>query len=239
MIKIKKGFVTGVILCMILLGGCKKAEETKIDSITPDADSAPVEEIPQIVSFDKGSEEAKEEEVSKFIIEQKDADMLLTEALSGTDCKAVYSDTAEIDEKGYYTYTVIDPNGEDMKKGLAVDGFSGDIFIYDPAEKKVSDFEQFEYYDRSSLKSRNIDWDGRFVLDNYSVELLPADEGSFEFTIYKKDKKILSGLAVTEDDTAEWESEEDGSISFRMVDENTLQMVGTGKAKISGQYIKE
>ncbi len=199
-----------------------------------------MDDTAKVVTFGNGSDEEKTEEVSKFIIEQKDADMLLNEALTGTGCKAVFADTEEIDENGYYTYTVIDPDGGEMETGLAVNGFSGDVYVYDPGKKKVSSFEEFDYYDSSVLKNRNISWDGKFVLDNYSVELLPADESSFEFTVSKKDKKLVSGLAVIKGDEAGWESEDKSeSITFKMIDDKTLQMVGNGKAMISGQYIKE
>ncbi len=225
---------------MILLAGCAKSEESKIERLPSEKGPQAVEDEAKVVTFGNGSTDEKAEETSKFIIEQKDADMLLNEALTGTGCRAVFADTAEIDENGYYTYTVIDPDGGEMKTGLAVDGFSGDVFVYDAGKKKVSSFEGFDYYDSSPLKNRNISWDGRFVLDNFSVELLPADESSFEFTVSKKDKELINGLAVIEEDEASWESEDKSErITFKMIDDKTLQMVGTGKAMISGQYIKE
>ena len=234
-------FIIAITFLCLIFSGCGKKEETVIENI-PGTETGSDGEVTEITLSDpKGEGEAEEASApEKFLIEQKDADMLLNEAISGTDCKAVFKETVEIEDKGYYTYAVTDPDGNDLKEMLAVDGFSGEVHVYDPEKKSVTEFKTFSFYEKSSAREKDIDWDGRFVLDNYSIELVPADEASFEFTVSKKKEEIVFGLAHIKGDKAHWESEDgkDG-IDFKMVDENTLQLVETGGLRLSGQYIRE
>lgn len=187
-----------------------------------------------------GCTKQEKEEVPVFIIQKEDADNLLTEALDGSGCKADYRDSIEIDESGYYTYTVTDPEGNVMDMILAVDGFSGSVQVYDPAKKEVMDFSEFPYYDKTESRFRDINWDGRFSKGDQSIELLPADDSSFEFTVYEKDRKVLTGVAFIEKDGAAWESEDKKeSIGFKMTGPGILQVTEEGDMGISGEYKSE
>ena len=154
--------------------------------------------------------------------------------------RLVFENTLEKNGEGYYLYEVTDPDGFELDERLAVNGKSGDIFVYLPKNGEIEDFENFEYFDSSSLKDKKIVWDGTFVLDKLTVELLAADESSFEFTISSKDEELISGMVRTEGNSGTWKSE-DGqeSISFKMVDNDTLQVVGENTERISGQYIRK
>ena len=238
---IKRAFALLLAVLVIIFGGCGKEEATVTES--PAGEIGNADESAQ--TSDEGAEESddadeKTETNTAFAIEKKDADLLLEEAIDGTGCKAVFLETVEIDGNGYYTYSVTDPDGKDLKEGLAVDGFSGNVCVYNPDAGKVKDFDSFEYYDRSSARERNISWEGDFILnDSLKVSLVPADEDSFEFTVYKKDEEVLFGVARIDGDKAEWTAaDEKEGLSFKMVDENTLQIVENGSLRISGQYVK-
>jgi len=225
-------------MLLAMVTACGRSQETKIDP----AFSADNEGEPDVISFPESGKSSQDTggsenyEKNKFLIEQKDADVLLTEALEGTDCKAVFEESLEIGDNGYYTYTVTDPQGEDMKDRLGVDGFSGQVVVL--KDGKAEDFSSFAYYDRSSARNRDINWEGDFVLDNLTVSLVPADELSFEFSVFKKDEKLLSGVARIEGPEAFFESGEE-KLEFKMTEEGTLQLVETGRLRISGQYTRQ
>ena len=234
MMRLKKGGILILLaLCIVLGFGCTKAEKEKaLDAGTREGEE---EKGPEIVSFEDG--DGSKEEVPAFIIKKEDADNLMTEALAGSGCSAEYRDSIEIDEGGYYTYTVKDPEGNTMDMILAVDGFSGEVKVYDPLKKGVLDFSEFHYYEKTDSRFRDISWDGKFSKGDLSIELLPADDSSFEFTVYEKDKAILSGLALIEKDGASWESEDKkDSIGFKMTGAGVLQVTGKGDHDISGEY---
>lgn len=234
---IKRKLITACILLVICMmaAGCAKTgkKESEIPKIEEPGSG---ENGPDVVTFE-GGEDGKEEKVPAFIIKKEDADSLIEEELSGSGCSAEYKEALEIDESGYYTYTVKDPDGKVMDRMLAVDGFSGDVKVYDFGLKKISDFSEFPYYEKTARRFKDISWDGTYVKGNTSVELLPADDSSFEFEVKEKDKTILSGIALIEKDEAVFTSEDEKEeLKFKMTGTDKLEMTEKGDLKISGEY---
>ncbi|MCR5650117.1 MAG: hypothetical protein K6F86_02915 [Lachnospiraceae bacterium] len=216
--------------CVMMFTGCGKKEQEK--------HLGPAVEEPQTVTFEDGQDEG-EQKVPEFIIKEEDAERLISEELSGTGCTTEFSESLEIDESGYYTYTVKDPEGKIMDQMLAVDGFSGDVKVYDREKNRVSDFSGFAYYEKSDNRFRDISWDGVFVNNGISIELVPADEAAFEFTISQKDNTLLVGMGSVEKNKAFWKSEDEKeTIEFEMTDEGELEVTETGDQdlEISGSY---
>ncbi len=227
--KVKIVFIAAAVILALIIPGCGKGKKPGEDAGAKDGDKK-TEALPEEVSL----------EGVEYFIEQSDADTLLSEAIEGTGCMAVFDNTLEKNGEGYYLYEVTDSDGFVLDQQLAVNGKSGDIFVYLPKSGKIEDFENFEYFDSSSLKDARIVWDGTFVLDKFRIELVAADESSFEFTVFSKDEELISGMVRTEGNSGTWQSE-DGqeSISFKMVDNDTLQVLTENTERFSGQYIRE
>ncbi len=224
-----------VIICMMMIPGCAKGEKKK--SNIPEIGSGDVaEKDPDIVTFEDG-QQGEDQKTPAFILKKEDADNLISEELSGSGCSAEYKESLEIDGNGYYTYTVKDPDGKEMDRMLAVDGFSGDVKVFDSGLKKISDFSEFPYYDKTDRKFKDISWDGQFAKGDISIELLPADDTSFEFTVNEKDKELLSGVAFVEKDEARFESEDKKeTLVLKMTGPGELKVTESGDLKISGEY---
>ncbi|MBR5376437.1 MAG: hypothetical protein IK139_04085 [Lachnospiraceae bacterium] len=224
-----------MIICMMMAAGCTRSEkkESDLPAVNEEQDK---EKDPDVVTFDNG-QDGTDGEVPLFILKKEDADSLIEEELSGSGCSAEYKESLEIDESGYYTYTVKDPDGKVMDQMLAVDGFSGDVKVYDHGMKKISDFSEFTYYDRTARKYKDISWDGEFEKDGVIIELLPGDDSSFEFAVYRDNKVILTGPAVIDRDEAVFKSEDKKEeVVFSMTDPGKLKVAETGELKISGEY---
>lgn len=173
-------------------------------------------------------------------LQQDKADAILSDALVGTGCKAIFESMETIDGSDYFVYSVRDSKNNELTQMLAVNAKSGEVVVCESADaQEVSPFSDFKYYDKVSEKSKNISWEGTFDLDTISVRLSPADDNSFEFTINKDGKSVLEGVAYADEDTASWKSE-DGKeeLKFTMADADTLQLIETGSAGVSGQYTK-
>ncbi|MBO4373658.1 MAG: hypothetical protein J5829_00980 [Lachnospiraceae bacterium] len=237
---VKKRLFIPAVICMILITGCAgKGNEAKDIAAIPEAGNAENGEEPDVVTFEEGQDKNKDE-VPDFVIKKEDADALIMEELSGSGCSTRYRDSVRIDAGSYYTYTVMDEDGKKLDILLAVDGFSGDVKVYDPAKKDVLDFSEFPYYDKTQRKFRDISWDGIYTKGETSIELLPADDSSFEFTVYEKERTILSGTAGIENDEASWESgDRSESIVFRMTGPYDLEVTEKGTLSISGKYSRK
>ncbi len=173
----------------------------------------------------------------KDALGQSDADILMREALDGTECSMEYRDKKGIDSQNYYIYTVKDSAGNEISS-LAVNASSGEVSVYDGKEKKLKDFSDFEYSGKSAAAGSEIDWDGVFVNGGNEVTLLPADESSFEFTFRENGSEGLVGVARAEGASASFEGES-GTVSFQMGDDGKLQVTETGNTGLSGVYRKK
>lgn len=205
----KKIYLT--ILVVLLVGlavtGCGKKDKDKekpdtVDSVEGDisiADESGLREFED--SGEERPEEDEDEPLSE--ISQEDADNLIAEKLSSKGCEAVYSDTAFIDDENYYTYSVINPDGDEMEQMLAVNAVSGEIFVYDLDNNTVFDFSTFELYNSES--DELVSWEGSFKSGNITLSLEPGEENSFEFS-FGGDKELM-GVARAEGKTASYSSE--------------------------------
>ena len=109
--------------------------------------------------------------------------------------------------------------------------------VYDSGLKKIEDFSEFPYYDRTARKFKDISWDGTFVKGDVNMDLLPADDSSFEFKVYEKEKEVLSGVAYIEKDEASFASEDENEeLKFKMTGSAKLEITEKGDLNISGEY---
>ena len=199
------------ILVVLLVGlavtGCGKKDKDKekpdtVDSVEGDISIADESGLRE---FEDSGEERPEEEEDEPLseISQEDADNLIAEKLSSKGCEAVYSDTAFIDDENYYTYSVINPDGDEMEQMLAVNAVSGEVFVYDLDNNTVFDFSTFELYNSES--DELVSWEGSFKSGNITLSLEPREENSFEFS-FGGDKELM-GVARAEGKTASYSSE--------------------------------
>jgi len=191
----------------------------------------------------ESSEEADEEEYEEPDIEEIDqdsADKFLSEKLDGLDCRAVFSEYTEVDGVDVYLYSVVNKKEEELDQMLAVNAVSGEVMVFDFDHDKLLPFERFEYYvDNGSGK---VSWDSSYYLDPRTVELNPADDNSFEFTIKKKgeDKAELEGVAAVTGKKNEAVYEDD-RLSLTFVNKgDTLEIRDNGNISgLAGIYSRQ
>ena len=209
----KKLYLTMLILLLaVAVVGCGKKDKDKKktgDSVNGDISIA---DDRGLEKYEDSGEDREEEEEPEPVseISREDADMLIEEKLSAKGCESVYSDISYIDEENYYTYSVLDPDGNEMDQMLAVNAVSGEIFVYDLDNNTVFDFSTFELYNSES--DEPVSWEGSFKSGKMSLDLEPGGENSFEFT-FSGDKK-LTGVANAQGRTAEYK---DDSISLQFI----------------------
>ncbi|SFK74599.1 hypothetical protein SAMN05216390_10387 [Lachnospiraceae bacterium KH1T2] len=183
----------------------------------------------------ESEESTEEEEEEPDEIAQTDADALLSEKLDGLDCQAVFFDLEFINEHDYYTYSIVNKDGDELDQMLAVDAVSGEVYVYDTDDEEIRDFSEFELYDPE--KDVKVDWEGTYELDGMTVVLSPADDSSFEFKFTKNDEKQLEGVAQVSDNKGEY-SDDEVSLTFEFTKDGSLKISNKGNInEFAGIYV--
>ena len=231
----KKLYITILlVLLAVAVVGCGKKDKDKDkskveDSVEGDISIADESDLERYE--DSGQEEDAEPEEPISEISREDADILIGEKLADKGCEPVYSEVSFIDGENYYTYSVLNPEGDEMDQMLAVNAVSGQIFVYDLDNNTVFDFSTFELYNSES--DAPVSWEGSFKSGNMSLSLEPGGETSFEFT-FSGDKE-LTGVAEAKGRTAEYK---DDSISLQFIREkDSLEVKDMGSTSgFAGVY---
>ncbi|MCR5024158.1 MAG: hypothetical protein K6A90_07495 [Lachnospiraceae bacterium] len=189
------------------------------------------------------STEEEDDEIEFEEIEQETADEILENCLADLKCRAIFSEYTDIDDISVYLYSVVDENNEELDQMLAVSAVSGEVMVYDTDNDRLLPYDRFKYYidDGKSPAS----WDSSYYLPPRTVNLEPADDNSFEFSIIKdnKDEPELTGVAyVSQDDTHEAVYEnEDENVSLTFVNKgDTLEIRDNGNISgVAGIYERQ
>ena len=213
----KNLFFASLLGLALLMTACGTKKEAKDDgegtSIRIDVDDTE--------ESDELTEETEPDEIS-----EEDANHLLEEKLDGLGCSAIFDSETDIDENDYYTYTIIDSDDNELEQMLAVDAVSGEVYVYDMDEDKISDFKNFSLYNPE--KDVEISWEGDFKLDDMTVSLEPADTNSFEFVFKDADgNNVFAGVAEISGNSAGYE-DDDVSLTFSFEVDGSLKIANNG-----------
>ena len=217
---IRKNILMPVLLAAVILMtacGGKKESGTASES----------GETPIRVDVEESEETTEEEEEAEpEAISEEDANTLLTEKLDGLGVSAIYDSEAEVGEEAYYTYTVIDSQDNEMDQMLAVDEISGEIYVYDFEKEEISDFKTFSLYDPE--RDADVSWEGKYQLDDMTVNLDPGDGNSFEFTFKDETgENVFAGVASVDGKSASYEDDQI-SLTFSFETDGSLKIANNG-----------
>ncbi len=209
---------------MLAACGAQKKEnimETEISSLAEEEES---EELPEVEEIDQDA-----------------ADTFLSDELEGMDCHAIFSEYTEVDGVDVYLYSVVNKEEEELDQMLAVNAVSGEVMVYDYDNEKLLSFDRFKFYKDDD--GAPVSWDSKYYLDPRTVELMPADDASFEFRIIKDGNKEpeLEGVAkISSGDDHEAVFEED-KVSLTFVNKgDTLEIRDNGNISgMAGIYSRE
>ncbi len=219
-----------LLVLMVMVVAVTACNRSQKDNDTPNSSS----EIPT---------EEEDDEIEFEEIGQETADEILENCLSDLKCRAIFSEYTDIDDISVYLYSVVDENNEELDQMLAVSAVSGEVMVYDTDNDRLLPYDRFKYYidDGKSPAS----WDSSYYLSPRTVNLEPADDNSFEFSIIKdnKDEPELTGVAyVSQDDTHEAVYEnEDEDVSLTFVNKgDTLEIRDNGNISgVAGIYERQ
>lgn len=177
-----------------------------------------------------------EEEI--LTIDEKSAEQLVSERLDTTKYSVKKDTDVNLDGKDYYIFNVFEGDTQ-LTMGVAVEKISGELFAY-KEDKTIAPYSEFTLYDESN--DVTLDWEGTYNSETASLELAPADENSFEFTLTSKDgSKSITGVAQVAGTEAIYEEESGYKITFTndgttiTITENGTSLVGI---EFKGTYTK-
>ncbi|MCR4589217.1 MAG: hypothetical protein K5668_00155 [Lachnospiraceae bacterium] len=211
----------------IMLAACgtqekenKEAEKKPTEETTTEA----AEEVPEIDEIDQDA-----------------ADSYLEEKLEGLECHAIFSEYTEVDGVDVYLYSVVNKEEEELDQMLAVNAVSGEVMVYDYDNDKLLNFDRFQYYDDKG--DGPVSWDSKYYLEPRTVEFMPADDNSFEFSIIKDDdsEPELEGVARIDEGDNHEAVYEDSDVSLTFVNKgDTLEIRDNGNISgMAGIYSRE
>ncbi|MBO6133616.1 MAG: hypothetical protein J6P05_04705 [Lachnospiraceae bacterium] len=181
--------------------------------------------------------ETEEEDIPAEIT-QEDADQIVEDKLYDTKAKAVFSEVVNVDDENWYTYRVVNSDGEDLKEYVAVNAISGEVAVYDSEGGDIWDYSSFSLYDEK--KDEPVSWDGNFVLGSMEVTLYPADDNAFEFNIKKNGEDQLAGVAnVSAEKNVGIFKDEKVSLSFEKRDDSLVISDTGNMSGYAGVYEKK
>lgn len=193
--KIKFAVIVAGLSITALLTACgskeKASEGEKVITVGETEDEVTDEE-----GFVEGSLDDDSSDTG-YEIKRTEADELVSEKLEGTLATASYSERVDLDDGGYYIYSVSDSEDSDKKDVmLAVDAKSGEVYAY--KNGKVLPYSESEYYNPELDSS--VEWTGTYKNSSYVLDIVENEPGGFDFSIKEdgKDDKLVQGYAVSE-----------------------------------------
>lgn len=162
-------------------------------------------------------------------IDEKSAQQLVSERLDTSKYSTEKEDEITVDDKNYYVFKILQ-DGSPLSMGIAVDKLSGELSAY-KEDKTIVPYSEFTLYDEA--KDTSVNWEGTFKNDVATLELMPADSNSFEFSLTSKaGSYTVSGVAQASDKEAVYEEESGYKITF--VNEGESIKIEERKANPSG-----
>ena len=225
-----KRILAGLCAALLLAGslaalpGCSKDETVTPPGQTNDANNDP--NPPQ----DEGFTHLTEKEAAALAQEKLPEGYTLAPCgLIDEKGGSVPADEISKDETFYYAFDVHDPE-ENRVGGVAIEIVSGDRFSYNggTGENVISEYADFPLYDAAT--DAQCDWNGIFQSGETTVELMQADNNSFEFAF----SDGTQGFARVKGNTA---ATTDGKLTFTMNEDDSL-LIGGETAALAGSYTK-
>lgn len=190
---------------------------------------------------DEADGEEAEDEPEIDEIDQDAADKALAEKLEGLGCRTVFSEYTEADGVDVYVYSVVNKKEEELDEMLAVNAVSGEVMVYDLDNEKLLPFESFSLLNDN--RNAAVSWDARYYLKPRTIELMPADDNSFEFTVTKDGVKEpeLFGVAEIDKDKKNEAVYDDGKVSLTFTNRgDTLEISEKGNSGgVAGIYSRQ
>ncbi|MDO5062528.1 MAG: hypothetical protein Q4D77_05075 [Peptostreptococcaceae bacterium] len=180
---------------------------------------------------DDGTGKENDIEISK-----EDALQLATEQIDIDAFTISISDEVlEQDGESYYLFDVVNKSGPSFGMQMAVNRRSGNIMAYDPTNKELLSMTQFPI---ETPIAQVQEWSGIFLptenseaTKGLSIELLQADQNSFEFSVLYEngEQKSFYAIAKIDGSKALYASESDYQIIFVKDGEKlSIKEVGNG-----------
>lgn len=176
--------------------------------------------------------------VETLAIDEKSAQQLVSERLDTTKYSVEKDSDINVDGKDYYIFNVFEGENQ-LTMGVAVEKISGELYAY-KEDKTIAPYSEFTLYDENA--DAVVQWDGTYKNENGTLELLPADANSFEFTLTSKDgKDTITGSAQVAGKEATYEDEDGYKITFANAG-NTITVTESGTSTsttaFQGTYTK-
>lgn len=198
-------------------------------------------EIPEEKNSADITREEDTDESDPEEMDQDSADAILEEKLQGTECRAIFSEYRDVDGVDVYLYSVVNKDERELDQMLAVNAISGEVVVYNPDTDKLLGYDRFEYYVDDG--DNPVSWDSEYYLEPRTVELMPADDNSFEFTITKDEESEpeLSGVAEVKPGSKREALYEDDKLSLTFVNQgSTLEIRDNGNISgLAGIYERQ
>lgn len=208
--KLTSVLIVFVLILAITGCGSKKAYEGEKTNESVQVDNA------------NDSQEIKE-------IDENSAQQLVEERLDTTKYSAEKQDDITVDDENYYVYKILEGDTA-LSMGVAVNKISGELYAY-KEDKTIAPYSEFTLYDES--KDAQVDWEGTYTSEAATLELMPADANSFEFTLASKDgTDTITGAVQVNGNEAVYEEESGYKITF--VNDNNSIVITESETNPSG-----
>lgn len=210
--------------CFAALTGCSKDETVTPPAQTNDGNNHPTPPA------DEGFTHLTEAEATALAQEKLPEGYKLSPAgLIDETGAPVSEDALQKGRTYYYAFDVHDP-AETRIGGVAIEIVSGDRYSYSGGEGDdvISEYADFPLYDAAT--DAQCDWNGIFQNGETTLELMQADNNSFEFAF----SDGTQGVARVKGNTA---ATTDGALTFTYGEDGSL-LLGGENAALAGTYTK-
>lgn len=144
-------------------------------------------------------------------MDEKSAQQLVEERLDTTKYSVEKAEDATVDDVNYYIFNILEGDKQ-LSMGVAVDKISGELYAY-KEDKTIAPYSEFTLYDEST--DEETEWEGSYKSETVTLDLMPADSNSFEFTFANENNTdSLTGVAQVSGKEAKYEDEDGFKLSF-------------------------
>lgn len=200
-------------VCLLALTACDKAKPPASSS-QPDPPAA------------SGSAETPVDRPQPTDLSKADARRLLAEDIDTEDYMILDASTkTSVDGEDYYVFIVANRTDNKPVGQVAVSAQTGEKYNY-AGEGVLGAYAEFSLYDPES--DHTYAWEGLFSDGSHTLELLPMDDTSFEYTVGE-----LTGVARISGNTA---SDDAQGITLTFGTDGDLTLTGAVEGKFSPEH---